>query len=280
MAYPQFTENWDFSGNVEDDSNWDVWSNGTSTNLDADGDAIAAPIAENYKTYNAIYQTQTDSVDQAIKIEVKTYGDHDFYDNIRTIFRSTDADGTSNCYLMVVGPKDGSTVYLRVFTTTWNGSGFDFSQIGNDISITSPNNGDWLGFSVTGTGNDTVFKYWDFGGSDPGDFADWGAATQTITDNPGTAVDTGNYVGIGFYYSSGAYTCEIDTWVGGDQADSSTTVPPTTLPPTTLAPTTLTPTTLAPTTLAPTTLAPVIGGPLVDGKLVNNSILFNGRLIL
>lgn len=220
MAYPQYTENWDFNTPVEDDSNWVVEASSNPERLVADTDDVWIPWGTSlwrYKGYAAIYQDTCDSVSQCVKLEVKNQRDNG--NTYGAILRAANADGSGAQYIC---------------TIRHSGSAWEFSverligvshqeTIGTRIGISAPSDGDWVGFAVTGTGNDTVFDYWDFGGSAPGDFSSWGSVTQSQTANPGTALDTGDYVGMYMYHGSGVdsrYAHEVDTWVGGDQAAS------------------------------------------------------------
>ena len=75
---------------------------------------------------------------------------------------------------------------------------------------------DWVGFSVEGTGESTVWKMWDFqSASDPGDYDTWGTATCTITSSPNGGC-TGSGTPAACCSGSNAGTCEDDdgTFIG------------------------------------------------------------------
>ena len=73
-----------------------------------------------------------------------------------------------------------------------------------------------IGITCVGTGNSTEFKIWinPTSGS-PNLPSTWGAATVTFTDNPGSPVDSGPYVGMGGVQGT-ANTVRFDTIYGGD----------------------------------------------------------------
>lgn len=76
-----------------------------------------------------------------------------------------------------------------------------------------------VGLTITGTGNSTTIRVWVSPPTNtPTSASDWGGDTTpdfTITDDPSTAVDTGNYVGLGGDDSSGG-ALSYDNFYGGD----------------------------------------------------------------
>ena len=75
----------------------------------------------------------------------------------------------------------------------------------------SLDDGDSFGYEVEGTGNDTVLRVWDFGGSVPAR-GSWGAADHTFTDNPASAANTGTYIGL---YDGHVNLASFDDFAGG-----------------------------------------------------------------
>jgi len=215
-SFPNLSEQFNFSTDLSADANWDTNHNATN-DLACDGDDVKPP-AEDNKTFAGIHQTAAGSITQCVAFELKSL--HSNGGTFGAVFRAASAAGTGAQY---------------VSTLRWSGSVWQFScerfigtshqeTIGTPIDVTTPNSLDWFGFAVTGTGTGTVFDYWDFGASDPGEFSTWnshtgGSPTQTQTANPSTALDSGDYVGLWFYTSNTpARRHEIDTWYGGDQA--------------------------------------------------------------
>lgn len=75
--------------------------------------------------------------------------------------------------------------------------------------------GDWIGVSWTGTGDAVVVTVWNWT-SDPGAFASWGTAEDTLTNNPGgNAADTGLTFGAWCYFTDAANTTTLDNFLAG-----------------------------------------------------------------
>jgi hypothetical protein len=212
-AGQDFIELWDFSGNIALDSNWDVETVSTET-LDANGSVLVTPDGDDFKAYSGIYQTPVDSINQYGLVELANLNGN--AGTIGATLRQASADGTGACYSLAVR-WSGSEWQFGVERYT----GISFGELipaGTRINIATPVSGYFLGFAVTGTGDNTVFKYWDFGNSDPGVFSTWGAATQTQTGNPVTPVNTGNYIGVWIYFAqTGLNDHTYEEWRGGDQ---------------------------------------------------------------
>jgi hypothetical protein len=78
--------------------------------------------------------------------------------------------------------------------------------------------GDSLGVTIEGTGDDTIVRIWkNPTGAAPTTISSWGGSGPdvTLSDNPGTAADTGKYVGIRGYKDA-ATTLSFDDFSGGD----------------------------------------------------------------
>ena len=73
---------------------------------------------------------------------------------------------------------------------------------------------DYFGFEVTGTGDNTELRVWDFDDTPPASRAAWGVADQTLTGNPNNAADVGKYVGL--YDGSDSSWDEFDNFSAGD----------------------------------------------------------------
>ena len=143
-------------------------------------------------------------------------------------------EGTLGALLRASATNGQGTQY--VLACRWSGSVWQFSverntgitwgeTVGTRDNCDKPAAGAWIGFAVTGTGDDTVFEFWEWP-SDPGAFADWGtdnsgSGNQYLaeTANPVTALDTGAYTGIWFYHGISPTDIKtVDEWYGGDQA--------------------------------------------------------------
>ena len=211
MAYPQYSEQFDFTGNVKDDANWNVLKNSTAEVTTTGTDYVKMP-SESNKAGICIHQTAADTLTQCVRIEVRTVAGAG--GTVGAILRGAAADGTGDHYECTCR-YSGSAWEFSVEIS----NGLSFTElVGTRNSITAPNSGDWFGFSVEGTGASTQFKFWDFGASDPGEYSTWGAETSLEEGDPVTAIDTGYYTGIRFYTSSPAKLHEVDTWYGGDTA--------------------------------------------------------------
>ena len=210
----EFEELFDFTANVEDDVNWDVTtSTGTVTLLKASGTYAYVFEGEDFAYWHAIYQTAAGGVDQAVKMRMGEASiDTGFYMGYGALLRAVNAGATGICYRLYVKGNNTGVVKFAVETNT----GVSTTDYGSDVTIDAVTDGDWIGFAVTGTGASTVFSYWDFGVTDPGDYGSWGDATETL-DETGldTPLDAGNYVGFFLGYHVNGPHHQINTWEGG-----------------------------------------------------------------
>ena len=218
MANPQFSDVFDWSGPLTD-GDWDVETNGTdvpnvASNLLYLPDS--AP-ADDYNEYACIYQDACDGVEQAAKFKFGTIDENE--GTIGVILRGAAADGTGAQYALACLYSGG----WGFASLSYTGRAYQ-SRIGSDVSMDKPADGNWVGFSVSGTGNDTVFKFWEWP-SDPGNYENWGtdnggSGNQYLTQegNPADARDTGAYTGIWHYHSDSDTDIKtISEWAGGDQ---------------------------------------------------------------
>lgn len=159
-----------------------------------------------------------DSVDQWCKI--KFGGQNQWEGSYGCVFRTQSGAGV------------GTHVAVRCNTATCTDARFERatdSTFGEALTATTDcDSGDgwttiaeneWVGFSIEGTGNDTVYKTWDFAStSDPGDYSTWGTPTCTMTNDPVTPVDTGNRVGLKVYTGAAANAdwLNFEEWAAGD----------------------------------------------------------------
>ena len=225
------TEAFDFSTDIDEDENWNVFTNGDETYLEADGAKVTLPAVAGgeFKKYIATWNTAASSVNHAIKIK---FGQHNLilnaWQSAGVVFRCADAAGEGSQYQTIISRKGASD--YNVNFDQYTGVTFVDTFATSVINLLDDN--DWVGFSVTGTGASTVFKYWDFGGSDPGAYGSWGTATIAWCDGGSgcggtTSIDfddadptlnTGNYVGFFFGTTdSDDVRAEFLDWVGGDQ---------------------------------------------------------------
>jgi hypothetical protein len=113
-----------------------------------------------------------------------------------------------------------TSVYLFVFdggTAYWYGPDYDHLIASTALVL---DDGDVVGVTVSGTGNDTVVRIWkNPTGTSPDSVSSWGSDTTpdvTFTDNPATPVDSGAYAGLL------AYTYGIaDDFYFGDFAEGA-----------------------------------------------------------
>lgn len=131
---------------------------------------------------------QLDSINQWVCVTTETAV---FYKGV--YLRSTN---NSSEYAYGVRNESGNTI-ARYCT------GHSCTDIGTATSqLFAANDGDTSCVAVSGTGTDTIFELWDFGGTPPTYPAAgvdpqtiWGAPDATITDDPGQEANTGLYVG-------------------------------------------------------------------------------------
>jgi hypothetical protein len=111
--------------------------------------------------------------------------------------------------------QDGTVGWYRSATaTSWSGT-----QIGSTLDVGSIGQGQSIGVTVIGTGASTVVRVWldPVGNAPDAGGETWNSAAPTVswTDDPATAVDTGNYVGIGGAQGTANYL-RYESFFGGD----------------------------------------------------------------
>lgn len=180
------------------------------------------------------YTQATGGVDQAVAIEAINCQHESADPNFGALFRSNNGNGT--VYRVVVQcvdtTADGSNIKWSKYTISNCGTTCEMAwdeDIATGTGVITYADGNCYGFAVTGTGNDTNVYVWNLGATCPGAAWDgdttgssnWGAYDWTDGTNPGTPVDTGNYVGIHTY--SGGLASDshliLDNWEGGDVND-------------------------------------------------------------
>ncbi|MDH3627478.1 MAG: DUF4215 domain-containing protein, partial [Acidobacteriota bacterium] len=83
------------------------------------------------------------------------------------------------------------------------------------------NDGEWIGATIDGSGDDTVVRVWrwladpDLGGAVNID-GNWGPPNCIMTENPLSPVNTGTTLGLRSYTGSSTATALADNWFGGD----------------------------------------------------------------
>lgn len=147
---------------------------------------------------------QTSTISQWLLVQ---YVNHEFNDsdNGGVYFRSTN-NASQRAYTVRIEPTNQVLVWRHC-------AGTSCTDV-EESTVTGIDEGDWYGVEVTGTGTDTEVKVWDFGTSAPANRASWGTADDTMTNDPGTAADTGKYVGL--YKGSTAEYMDFDNFSAGD----------------------------------------------------------------
>ena len=191
---------------------WDVTGQDPTNLLLANGThaLLGTPGENDY--FHAVFATASGGVDQAVKMKMGEASiNTGYYVGYGALLRAQNADATGTYYRMYVKGDSVNCVFSVEYYTNFTNTDYV-----NKVTISQVTDGDWIGFAVTGTGASTVFSFWDFGTSDPGDYGSWGAATQTL-DNTGldTPLDTGSYMGFFLSYHGSVPRNTIDTWEGG-----------------------------------------------------------------
>ncbi len=105
-----------------------------------------------------------------------------------------------------------------VYWIHWTGVGGTRTEIPVTPPSLTMGTTETVGVTITGTGNSTVVKVWlSPTGDAPTDASTWGgsASNVTFTDDPASAVNTGNNVGIGTGLNNNSDVI-IDDFFGGD----------------------------------------------------------------
>lgn len=159
-----------------------------------------------------LYPTQTDTISQWGIVEVD---DHGSVMHAAHYFRSPN---NASLYSYALRVDVGTTIIWRECT------GHSCTNI--ESWSRGVTNGDFIGYTVQGTGDSTVVDVYDFGTSTPNscasasacnpDALDWDTydeAKTQMTNNPTNAADTGKYIGL---YSGSTADAQFDNWFGGD----------------------------------------------------------------
>lgn len=181
----------DFSGDL---SKWTV----VYGDWEIDGGALRT--TTNYKrtriNYTACAPTGNDQW-----VKYKTIADNNDY--VGAVFRSS---ATGNCYA-VYGAL-AQTWYWEVIDAAGNKVG-DTVDSGT-LAFATTNT---IGIHVSGSDTSTTVEIWvNPAGAAP---SNWGAAGLTLTGDPGTVVNSGDYVGASIYTSNGAEY--LDDFTGGHE---------------------------------------------------------------
>ena len=146
----------------------------------------------------------------------------DQYGKLQVNLRQTHAWG----FMFRVGGPSGQhyEVQLPAGTAEWRWERYDPSfarRIGDCIGDSALSDGDYLGATVKGAGNDTVVSVWRWsddpdGGGSVNVGLSWGPPDCVMTQNPQTPVDAGTTLGIRSYTGNSAQNSRADNWCGGD----------------------------------------------------------------
>jgi hypothetical protein len=199
-----FSDNFNRADSGSPGANWteiknlEIVSNAAQSPQDFTGDPRGA-------AYTA---TSAGSVNQYCKVTLTA---NNTGANVRggALFRYTDA--SSACYSVMIDDLDDTVFWYFHSTPTAGGSLINSGT--ETITFSVPAN---FGLTITGTGASTVVRIWLNPTADaPTSASSWDAraADLTLTDDPGTAVDTGNFVGVLGQGSLGAV--EFDNFFGG-----------------------------------------------------------------
>jgi hypothetical protein len=141
----------------------------------------------------AVWAATTGSISHYVKVQITAGLTAEFV--VPFVFRYTNASSPFYIVYCNPGASTHTLVWQRYATAASSGVG-----IGSPSSALTFTNGDYLGFTVEQTGNNTVVRVWvNPTGAAPDSVSLWGGAAPayTFTDNPTTPVDTGGIVGIG-----------------------------------------------------------------------------------
>jgi len=175
----------------------DCMTTGGGTTVDTTNDNLDVPGNE----FVIAYKTQTDTINQWFAFSYT-----DTPTSVGIYFRSTgNTDGSVNGYCL---RKDGTDDFQWRWCDGYSCSDIESCNpaVGLDHAIS-------CGGEITGTGNDTELKVWCWEADDPPARGSWGEADCTLTANPGSAADTGKYIG---FYSGGNNSGTLDSFMGGD----------------------------------------------------------------
>jgi len=210
--WPQFCETFDFTGDLVDDVNWDVLTGAATATPSVANGIVTTPTTETFEKFNCLYQSQSNGSLQATKLQIATVDGNTA--SFGSVFRQPLANGNGHAYELQLRWSGSQWQWIVQETT-----GLSYNNnVGTAIAAATPVNGDWIGFSVSGLGNSTIFDFWNFGQTDPDDFSLWGTPTASNTANPVDPADTGLYTGLQLRMDSVAGAHTVDAWCGGDQA--------------------------------------------------------------
>lgn len=165
---------------------------------------------EGYVENSMFYSgTACTTVNQYVKVTLTTLTP-DAYPEV--LFRVTAAG--SPCYSVFLWATEDQITFVR--KPTLGDNVYTTIQTVTSISISA---GQAWGLTITGTGTAVVLRGWaNPTGAAPTSASNWGGDTTpefTCTDDPGTPVDTGSYVGIGGEQNLAGYIV-LDDFSGGD----------------------------------------------------------------
>lgn len=156
---------------------------------------------------SAVYNTPVNTVNQYVKFKII---DDSSLRTCKAILRYTDA--SSPFYVVECDAQFDTVEWFRVATAT-------FGTVASVQSVSQAiTSGDTVGVVVSGTGTSTVVAFWlNPTGAAPTSATLWGGAapTQTFTNDPANAVDTGSKVGV-CINSGSAPGQKLDDFSGGD----------------------------------------------------------------
>lgn len=156
---------------------------------------------------SAVYNTPVNTVNQYVKFKII---DDSSLRTCKAILRYTDA--SSPFYVVECDAQFDTVEWFRVATAT-------FGTVASVQSVSQAiTSGDTVGVVVSGTGTSTVVAFWlNPTGAAPTSATLWGGAapTQSFTNDPANAVDTGSKVGV-CINSGSAPGQKLDDFSGGD----------------------------------------------------------------
>lgn len=177
------------------------------TEADADVDISSNKLLfrdGSFATIFAVHNTSTGSAVQYVQFETSAAAGY-----MQIVFRYTDAS-TPFYYL-----EFGSTTVNWFYMPQIGGTPTQINAVSGTISA-----GSTISATITGSGDSTIVRIWDdaTGGTLPSAADNWNGdttPTATLTDNPATAVNSGNYVGLGCQQSAADSNSVNNFWGGG-----------------------------------------------------------------
>ena len=188
----------DFSGDLSD---WTVIE-GSHSIVGGEMRLGTASYSPNIFQYSA---TACDGVNQYIKFSMDAQNYPQIY------FRFT--DGSSPFYILAFSVSNDEITFIRTDDST-DATPDTFATRSHEISTGD----ETYGVTMEGTGTDVTIRVWYEPTADAPTSAslwDAGAPDLTVTENPTTPVDTGNYLGMGGAQAS-AGNIYLDDFFGGD----------------------------------------------------------------